>query len=47
MVTYKETHANAKIDPMPDVWTGTWRDSRPFNPRGRSRRTRSRAPSSP
>ena len=34
MVTYKETHANAKIDPMPDVWTGTWRDSRPFNPEG-------------
>ncbi len=32
MVTYKETHANAKIDPLPDVWTGTWRDSRPFNP---------------
>ena len=34
MVTYKETHANAKIDPLPDVWTGTWRDSRPFNPEG-------------
>ena len=34
LVTYKETHANAKIDPMPDVWTGTWRDSRPFNPEG-------------
>ena len=33
LVTYKETHANAKIDPVPDVWTGTWRDSRPFNPR--------------
>ena len=34
LVTYKETHANAKIDPAPDVWTGTWRDSRPFNPEG-------------
>ena len=34
LVTYKETHANAKIDPMSDVWTGTWRDSRPFNPEG-------------
>ena len=34
LVTYKETHSNAKIDPMPDVWTGTWRDSRPFNPEG-------------
>ena len=34
MVTYKETHANAKIDPASDVWTGTWRDSRPFNPEG-------------
>jgi hypothetical protein len=34
MVTYKETHANAKIDPLPDVWTGSWRDARPFNPEG-------------
>ena len=34
LVTYKETHDNAKIDPVPDVWTGTWRDSRPFNPEG-------------
>ena len=34
MVTYKETHANAKIDPLPQVWTGTWRDARPFNPEG-------------
>jgi hypothetical protein len=33
-VTYKETHANAKIDPLKDVWTGTWRDARPFNPEG-------------
>jgi hypothetical protein len=34
MVTYKETHANAKIDPLPGVWTGTWRDARAFNPEG-------------
>jgi hypothetical protein len=34
LVTYKETHDNAKIDPMRDVWTGTWRDARPFNPEG-------------
>ncbi|MEV7966768.1 DUF4082 domain-containing protein [Sphaerisporangium sp. NPDC088356] len=31
LVTYKETHANAKIDPTPNVWTGTWRDPR-FSP---------------
>lgn len=34
LVTYKETHDNKKIDPLPDVWTGTFRDSRPFNPEG-------------
>ena len=34
LVTYKETHAGAKIDPVADVWTGTWRDSRAFNPEG-------------
>ncbi len=34
LVTYKETHANAKIDPEPNVWTGTWRDPRNFNPQG-------------
>jgi methionine-rich copper-binding protein CopC len=32
LVTYKETHANARIDPMdPPIWTGTWRDPR-FSP---------------
>jgi hypothetical protein len=31
LVCYKETLANAKIDPMPNVWTGTWRDPR-FSP---------------
>jgi hypothetical protein len=30
LVTYKETHANAKIDPTP-AWTGSWRDPR-FSP---------------
>ena len=34
MVTYKETHDHAKIDPKADEWTGTWRDGRPFNPEG-------------
>jgi hypothetical protein len=31
LVVYKETLANAKIDPLPGVWTGTWRDPR-FSP---------------
>ena len=31
LVTYKETHANAKIDPQALTWTGTWRDPR-FSP---------------
>ena len=31
LVTYKETHANAIIDPQPSTWTGTWRDPR-FSP---------------
>jgi hypothetical protein len=41
---YKETHSNqnelgqtlvtTKIDPMKDVWTGTWRDGVPANPEG-------------
>jgi hypothetical protein len=31
LVCYKETHAGAKIDPEPNVWTGTWRDPR-FSP---------------
>ncbi len=30
LVSYKETHAGAKIDPSP-LWTGTWRDPR-FSP---------------
>ena len=34
LVTYKETHETKKIDPLPDVWTGTFRDARPFNPEG-------------
>ena len=32
LVTYKETHVNAVIDPQdPTIWTGTWRDPR-FSP---------------
>ena len=32
LVSYKETHANATIDPQdPPTWTGTWRDPR-FSP---------------
>ena len=32
LVTYKETHANARLDPAdPPTWTGTWRDPR-FSP---------------
>ena len=32
LVSYKETHANAKIDPAgASMWTGTWRDPR-FSP---------------
>jgi hypothetical protein len=44
LVVYKESHSSdtptsevqpgRKIDPMTDVWTGTWRDSSPFNPEG-------------
>ena len=34
LVSYKETHANDRIDPLSGVWTGTWRDPRPFNPEG-------------
>ncbi|PUA80728.1 DUF4082 domain-containing protein [Nocardioides currus] len=34
LVSYKETHANAKIDPAgASTWTGTWRDPR-FSPPG-------------
>ncbi len=34
LVSYKETHANAVIDPQdPPTWTGTWRDPR-FSPPG-------------
>ncbi len=31
LACYKETHAGAKIDPLPGTWTGTWRDPR-FSP---------------
>ncbi len=39
LVSYKETHANAKIDPTAE-WTGTWRDARSFNPEGAAARER-------
>jgi len=32
MVVYKESQESFKIDPASDVWTGTFRDSKPFNP---------------
>lgn len=28
MVSYKETYEGTKTDPLPGVWTGTWRDPR-------------------
>ena len=32
LITYKETHFNAPVDPEdPPTWTGTWRDPR-FSP---------------
>jgi hypothetical protein len=44
VVIYKDTHSNqneigqtlkmTKLDPMPGVWTGTWRDGDPANPEG-------------
>jgi hypothetical protein len=34
LVSFRETLANGKLDPIKDVWTGTWRDSRVFNPEG-------------
>lgn len=37
LVTYKETHFDAPVDPLgPSMWTGTWRDPR-FSPPGDSR----------
>eukprot|EP00042_Codosiga_hollandica_P036289 m.275381 g.275381 ORF g.275381 m.275381 type:complete len:798 (-) comp54851_c0_seq7:62-2455(-) len=34
MVCYKESQELEKIDPKRDMWTGTFRDSRPINPEG-------------
>jgi hypothetical protein len=46
LVVYKETHSRLsergelqpgrKLDPMQQVWTGTWRDASDFNPEGPS-----------
>ena len=33
LVSYKETHENAHVDPSGE-WTGTWRDARSINPQG-------------
>ncbi|MCC6457395.1 MAG: DUF4082 domain-containing protein [Caldilineaceae bacterium] len=33
LVSYKETKATESIDPT-EIWTGTWRDPRDFNPEG-------------
>ena len=32
--TAQETQESFKIDPASEVWTGTFRDSHPFNPEG-------------
>ena len=34
LVSYRETLADGKLDPITNVWTGAWRDSRVFNPEG-------------
>ena len=34
LVSYRETLADGKIDSEKEEWTGTWRDSRVFNPLG-------------
>merc|ERR1740121_2543399 len=34
MVVYEESQESSKIDPQPDVWTGTFRDGRDINPEG-------------
>jgi hypothetical protein len=34
LVSYRETLADGKLDPIKNVWTGSWRDSRIFNPEG-------------
>jgi len=34
LVVYKESQSSTKLDPKEGAWTGTFRDSRPINPRG-------------
>jgi len=34
MICYKETQELKKIDPVSDIWTGTFRDARSINPQG-------------
>ena len=34
LVSFRETIAHGKLDPQKELWTGTWRDPREFNPEG-------------
>ena len=34
LVSFRETVAHGKLDPQKELWTGTWRDPREFNPEG-------------
>lgn len=34
LVVYKDTQSTTKLDPMPNEWTGTFRDGRDINPLG-------------
>ena len=38
LVSYKESLADGKLDPVKEEWTGTWRDSRVFNPQRAARK---------
>ena len=34
LVSFRETVSHGKLDPQKELWTGTWRDPREFNPEG-------------
>ena len=34
LVSFRETITHGKLDPQKELWTGTWRDPREFNPEG-------------
>ncbi len=36
LVSFRETVSHGKLDPQKELWTGTWRDPREFNPEGAS-----------